>query len=62
MFMIIIHFAFITCLVTNDAWHAHDVVGVYNIHHRDGDISYFGEQAIPWLAGAVMGEVGADNI
>ena len=34
MFMIIIHFAYITCLVTNDAWHAYDVIGVYTIHLR----------------------------
>ena len=62
MFMIIIHFAYITCLVTNDAWHAYDVIGAYTIHHRAGDISYFAEQAILWLTGAVMGEVGARNI
>ena len=60
--MIIIHFAYIICLVTNDAWHAYDVIGVYKIHHRAGDISYFAEQAIMWLTGAVMGEVGAGNI
>ena len=59
MFMIIIHFAYITCLVTNDAWHAYDVIGVHKIHHRAGDITYFAEQAILWLTGAVMGEVGA---
>ena len=62
MFMNIIHFAYITCLVTNDAWHAYDVIGVYMIHHRVGGISYFAEQAILWLTGAVMGEVGALNI
>ena len=60
--MIIIHFAYITCLVTNDAWYAYDVIGVYKIHHRAGEISYFAEQAILWLTGAVMGEVGARNI
>ena len=27
MDMIIIHIAYITCLVTNDAWHAYDVIG-----------------------------------
>ena len=27
MVMIIIHIAYITCLVTNDAWHAYDVIG-----------------------------------
>ena len=45
MFMIIIHIAYITCLVTNDAWHPYDVIGVYKIHHRAGQISYFAEQA-----------------
>ena len=43
--MIIIHFAYITCLVANDTWHAYDVIGVYKIHHMAGDISYFAEQA-----------------
>ena len=61
MFMIIIHFANITCLVTNDAWHAYVVMGVYKIHHRAGEISYFAEQAILWLTGAVR-EVGSPNI
>ena len=27
MVIIIIHIAYITCLVTNDAWHAYDVIG-----------------------------------
>ena len=62
MFMIIIPFVYITCLVTDDAWHAYNVIGVYKIHHRAGDISYFAEHAILWLTGAVMGEVGARNI
>ena len=56
--MIIIHVVYITCLVTNDARHAYDVIVVYNIPHGDGRISYFAEPAIPWLAGAVKGEVG----
>ena len=60
--MIIIHIAYITCFVTNDVWHAYDVIGVYKIHHRAGEISCFAEQAILWLTGAVMGEVGARNI
>ena len=59
--MIIIHIAYITCVVTNDAWHPYGVIGVYKIHHRTGNISYFAEQAILWLTGAVMGEVGAHN-
>ena len=54
MFTINIHIASITCLVTNDAWHAYDVIGVYKIHHRSGEISYFAEQAILWLTGTVM--------
>ena len=62
MIMIIIHFAYITCLVTNDAWHAYDVIGVNKIHLRAGGISYFAEQAILRMAGTVMSEVGARNI
>ena len=34
MVMIIIHIAYITCLVSNDAWHAYDVNGVYTKHQR----------------------------
>ena len=52
--MINIHIAYITCLVTNDAWHAYDVIGDYKIHHRAGEISYFAEQAILWLTGTVI--------
>ena len=62
MVMIIIHTACITCLVTNDALHAYDVIGVYKIHHGAGRISYFAEPAIMRLAVTVMGEVGALNI
>ena len=54
MFMINIHIAYITCLVTNDAWYAYDVIGVYKIHHRAGEISCFMEQAILWLTGTVI--------
>ena len=54
MVMINTHIAEITCLVTNDAWHAYDVIGVYNIHHRAVEISYFAQQAIPWLTGTVI--------
>ena len=60
MFMIIINFSYITCLVTNDAWHTYNVIGVYEIHHGAGEISYFAEQAILWLTGAVR-EVGVPN-
>ena len=60
--MIIIHIAYITCLVTNDAWHAYGVIVVYMIHHGAGGISYFAEPAILRMAGTVMGEVGARNI
>ena len=62
MVKIIVHIAYITCLVTNDAWHAYDVIVVYKIHHGAGRISYFAEPAILWLAGTAMGEVGARNI
>ena len=62
MVMIIIHIAFITCLVTNDAWHAYDIIGVYKIHLRAGWISYFAEPAILRMADTVIGEVGARNI
>ena len=62
MFLTIIHIACITCLVTNYAWHAYDVIGVYMIHLRAGGISYFAEPAILRMAGTGMGEVGARNI
>ena len=59
MVMIIIHIAYITCLVTNDAWHAYGEIVVYKIHHGAGRISYFAEPAILRRAGTVMGEDGA---
>ena len=62
MIMIIIHIAYITCLVTNDAWHAYGVIAVYKIHHGAGRISYFAQPAMLWLAGTLMGEVGARSI
>ena len=62
MVMIIIHIAHITCLVTKVVWHAYGVIGVYKIHHEAGRISYFAEPTILWLAGTVMGEVGAHNM
>ena len=62
MVMMIIHIAYITSLVTNDAWHAYDVIGVYKIHHGAGRISYFAEPAILRMVVPVMGEVGARNI
>ena len=58
MVMIIIHIAYITCLVTNDAWHAYYVIWVYKIHVRAAGISHFAEPAILRMAGSVMGEVG----
>ena len=58
----IINTAYITCLVTNDAVHAYDVIGVYMIHYGAGWISYFAKSAIMWLAGTATGEVGARNI
>ena len=60
--MIIIHIAYITCLVINDAWHDSDVIGVYKIHLRADGISYFAEPAIMRMAGTVMGKVGDRNI
>ena len=62
MVTIIIHIAYITCLVTNDAWHAYRAIGVNMRHHGAGGISYFAEPAILQIAGTVMGEVGARNI
>ena len=62
MVMIIIHIAHITCLVTKDAWHDYGVIGDYKIHHGTGRDSYFTDTAILWLAGTVMGVVGARNI
>ena len=38
MVMFIIHVAYITCLVTNDAWHTYDVIGVYTILHGPDQI------------------------
>ena len=60
--MIIIHIAHITCLVTNDAWRAYDVIGIYKIHDGGSRISYCTEPAILWLASTIMGEVGARNM
>ena len=62
MVMIITHIAYITCLVTNDAFHAYDVIAVYKIHLRAGGISYFAEPAILRMASTVMGEAGTLNI
>ena len=62
MVMIIIHIAYITCLVTSDAWHAYGVIVFYKIHHGAGRISYFTELAMLWLAGTLMDEVGASSI
>ena len=61
MVMIIIHIAYITWLVTNDAWHAYDVMGGLRDTSRRWTSSYFMEPAILWLAGTVMAEVGARN-
>ena len=59
MVVIIIHIAYITCLVANDAFHAYIVIEVYKIHHVAGRISYFAEPALVCLTGTLMGEVGA---
>ena len=58
MVMIIIHIAYITCLVTTDAWHAFDEIGVYKIHLSAGGITYLAEPSMLRMAGTVMGEVG----
>ena len=57
MVMIIIHIAYITCLVTSDALHDYDVIGVCKMHLKVGGISYFTEPAKLRLAITVMGEV-----
>ena len=61
MFMIIIHIAYFTCLVTNDVWHAYDVIVVYKLHYRAGEISYFAEQAsntvVDWYGYTRLGPV-----
>ena len=62
MVMIIIHMAYITCIVTNDTRHAYEVIGVYKIHHRAGRVSHFTKPAMLWLADTVIGEVGARNV
>ena len=62
MVMITKHIAYITCLVTNDGWHAYGVIGVYKLHLRAGGISYIAEPAILPMAGTVIGEVGASSI
>ena len=38
MVLFIIHIAYITCIVTSDAWHTYDVNGVYKILHGAGQI------------------------
>ena len=49
MIMIIMHIDYIICLVTNDDWHAYDVIGVYKIHLR-ADLIFrgTGNSAVPW--------------
>ena len=48
--------AYITCLVTNDSWHAYDVIGFYKINHGAGRVSSFTKPEMLWLPGTVMGE------
>ena len=59
MVMIIIQIAYITCLVTNDAWHANGVIVVYMIHHGAGRMSCFAEPAMLLLAGTLIAQVEA---
>ena len=62
MVIIIIHIAHITSLITNVALHAYNVIGVYKIHQGAGRISYFAELSMLWLAGTLMGAIGARSI
>ena len=62
MVMIITHIADITCLLANDGWHAHVVIGVNKVHPGAGRVSCFTDQAILWLVDTVMGEAGARSI
>ena len=62
MVIIITHIAYNTCLVTNDAWHAYNVIGVCKKDLGAERVSYFTEPAILWLADTVMGDVGASNM
>ena len=62
MVMIITHIADITCLLTDDGWHAYGVIGVYKILHGARRVSWFRDQPILWLVDTVMGEAGARNI
>ena len=61
MFMINIHIAYITCFATNDAWHPYDVIGVYKVHHRAGEMSYLAELArntmVDWYGYTISGPV-----
>ena len=38
MVMVILHIAYISSLVTNDAWHTYDVIGVCKILYGAGQI------------------------
>ena len=62
MIIFITHIAYSTFLLTNDAWHTYDVIGVYKIHHGAGRFSYFTEPAMLWLTDTVVGEVRVRNI
>ena len=46
MVMIIIHIAYITCIVINDAWHDYNVIGFLIKNHGAGVISYITETAM----------------
>ena len=49
MFMISIHLAYITCLVTNDAWHAYDAIVLYEITKLIGSHISWNRQYCGWL-------------
>ena len=53
MVMIIIHIAYTNCLVTNDVWHAYEVIRVYKVHRYitelSGSHSWRNTQYCGWL-------------
>ena len=60
--MIIMHMAYITCLVTNDAWHAYDVNWSIRYIAELVGSHLLAEPAILRIAGTVMDEVGSRTI
>ena len=61
MVMIIINIGYVTCLVTNDAWHAYDVIGsIRYITELVGLMIYGADNTVVGWYG--HGEVGTRNI